>query len=63
MKDDVTPRQAVDELLRWLSPVMMTKPRFVAQDMVFEGQELRQGQKVFALLISANHDSQVFSNP
>ena len=54
---------AVDELLRFVSPVQMTKPRFVVEDTVFEGCELRRGQVLMALLAAANSDPAVFDAP
>ncbi len=54
---------AVDELLRYVSPVQMTKPRFVVADTEFEGQRLRRGQVMMALLAAANADPAVFDDP
>lgn len=54
---------AVDELLRFVSPVQMTKPRFVVEDTAFEGCELRRGQVLMALLAAANSDPAVFDAP
>lgn len=54
---------AVEEYLRFFSPVMMTKPLYVAQDTSFEGQPLKTGDQILALLISANHDEARFDAP
>lgn len=54
---------AVDELMRFTGPVQMTKPRFVRQDMAFEGRALKKGWKVVGLLAAGNVDPDVFDNP
>ena len=53
----------VDELLRYVSPVMMTKPRFVKDDMAFHGLDLKRAELMVGFLIAANYDASVFSNP
>lgn len=53
---------AIEEFMRFFSPVMMTKPLFVRQTHVRFGQTLQQGDKVIALLIAANHDPERFEN-
>ncbi|MBM1219450.1 cytochrome P450 [Ponticoccus sp. SC2-23] len=47
---------AVEEFMRFYTPVMMTKPLFARHDTEFEGTPLRTGDKIVALLIGANHD-------
>jgi cytochrome P450 PksS len=47
---------AVEEFLRFHSPVMMTKMMFAQEDLVFEGVPLRKGSRVSAFLLAANHD-------
>ena len=54
---------AADELLRFVSPVQMTKPRFAVEDMEFAGQMLKQGDPLMALLASANADPDAFEMP
>jgi len=54
---------AVDELMRFTGPVQMTKPRFVREDMAFEGRALKRGEKVIGLLAAGNVDPDVFGNP
>lgn len=54
---------AVDELMRFTGPVQMTKPRFVREDMEFEGQALKKGEKIMALLAAGNVDPDVFDDP
>ncbi|HPE47958.1 MAG TPA: cytochrome P450 [Hyphomonas sp.] len=53
----------VDELMRYCSPVQMTKPRFVKQDMEFEGRALKRGERLFGFLASANMDPDEFPDP
>lgn len=47
---------AVEEALRFMTPVMMTKMLFPTEPLEFEGVALRPGDKVVALLVAANHD-------
>ena len=47
---------AVEEALRFMSPVMMTKMLFPAEPLEFEGVALKPGDKVVALLVAANYD-------
>jgi cytochrome P450 PksS len=52
---------AVEEFLRFITPVQFTKPRFVRQDVELGGVRLRKGDKVMVMLAAANMDPQ--SNP
>lgn len=54
---------AVEELHRHNSPVQATKPRMVRRDMDFHGVKLKQGDRVFGLLASANADPAHFDEP
>jgi cytochrome P450 len=54
---------AVEELLRFTGPAFASPPRFVTQDIVIGGQQLRQGERVIVLLGSANRDERHFSDP
>lgn len=56
-------RTAVDEVLRYVSPVQMTKPRYASRDMELYGVELKQGDVVVPLLAAANCDPAQFSDP
>jgi cytochrome P450 len=47
---------AVEELLRFVSPVPLSKPRFVRQDMDLDGVRLKRGDKIMAMLVAANLD-------
>lgn len=53
---------AVEEMLRWVSPIK-NMARTVTRDVRFGGQQLLEGQKVLLLYPSANRDEAVFENP
>ncbi len=52
---------AVEEFLRFLSPVQFTKPRFVRRDIELGGVRLKKGDKIMPMLAAANLDPQ--ANP
>jgi cytochrome P450 len=47
---------AVEEFLRFVSPVQFTKPRFVRKDVELGGVRLKKGDKVMPMLAAANLD-------
>ena len=47
---------AVEEFLRFVSPVQFSKPRYVRQDVDLEGVKLKKGDRVMAMLVAANLD-------
>jgi cytochrome P450 len=53
---------AVEELLRFDSPVQLTM-RIPLEDLDFGGRQFRRGQGVVAVLGSANRDPEVFAEP
>jgi len=53
---------AVDELIRYVSPVLSFS-RTVTEDHELHGQQLREGDKVLMLYQSANRDDAVFDQP
>ena len=53
---------AVEEMIRWASPVNYMK-RTVAQDTEVNGQKLREGDAVVMFYASANRDESVFDDP
>jgi cytochrome P450 len=55
-------RPAVEELLRYDSPVQMTS-RIALEDMELRGQMIQAGQQVAFLLGAANHDPERFVEP
>ena len=54
--------EAVEELLRYDSPVQFTN-RVAAVDLEFAGHTLRQGQRVMLMLAAANRDPSQFPEP
>jgi unspecific monooxygenase len=55
-------RSAVEELLRYDSPVQMTS-RAVLHDVEYNGQQLKRGMQVSFMLGAANHDPAHFEQP
>jgi cytochrome P450 len=55
--------RAVEELARYNSPVQSTKPRYVARDTTFFGQNLHRGDQIIAYLAGANADPAQFDRP
>jgi cholest-4-en-3-one 26-monooxygenase len=53
---------AVEEILRWASPVMYFR-RNVTADLEYKGHQIREGDKVGLWYISANRDESVFDDP
>jgi cholest-4-en-3-one 26-monooxygenase len=53
---------AVEEMLRWTSPVK-NMCRTLTADTDFHGTQLKQGEKIMLLFESANFDEQVFDDP
>jgi cytochrome P450 len=54
---------AVEELLRFVCPVQIAKPRYVVCDAEFHGQPLRRADVLIPMLASANADPQRFDSP
>ena len=54
---------AVEECLRWVCPVQMTKPRFARADMEWQGSQFRRGDMFAAFLSAANADPGKFEVP
>jgi cytochrome P450 PksS len=54
---------AVEELLRYTSPIDIASFRVAREDTVLEGVAIRRGEMVLAALGSANHDETQFVNP
>ncbi|MFN2237160.1 MAG: cytochrome P450 family protein, partial [Anaerolineales bacterium] len=55
--------QAVEELLRYDSPVERALTRWVAEDVELAGQQLQRGDLIIAVLGSANRDENHFEDP
>ena len=54
---------AIEEFLRYDSPVERSLTRFVSQDIQLAGQQLKRGDLVIVLLGSANRDETQFASP
>jgi cytochrome P450 PksS len=53
----------VEECLRYVSPVQMTKPRFATRDVVWQGRQFRRGDMLAAFVAAANTDPARFEDP
>jgi cytochrome P450 PksS len=56
-------KTAVEELLRFTSPVETATERFAREDLTLAGVAIKKGEMVFAALASANRDESQFPNP
>jgi cytochrome P450 len=54
---------AVEEFLRFITPVQFTKPRYVRRDIELGGVRLRKGEKIMVMLAAANMDPQANPDP
>ncbi len=54
---------AVEEFLRFITPVQFTKPRYVRRDVDLGGVRLKKGEKVMVMLAAANMDPQANQHP
>jgi len=54
---------AVEEFLRFVSPVQFTKPRVVRKDVELQGVRLKQGDKIMAMVAAANMDPHANEDP
>ena len=54
---------AVEELLRFTSPLDMASQRFAREDVTIDSVKISQGHLVVAVLGSANHDQEQFPDP
>jgi cytochrome P450 len=61
-EDESLRPSAVEEVLRWASPVAYWT-RTTALDIEMDGQHIPKGERVVAMLRSANRDEEVFSSP
>ncbi len=56
-------KPAVEELLRYTSPVEMATERYAREDVTIAGMRIRRGDMVFPVLASANRDERQFPVP
>ena len=54
---------AVEEFLRFITPVQFTKPRYVRRDIELGGVKLRKGDRIMVMLAAANMDPQANPHP
>ena len=62
-RDPSLAKPAVEELLRYTSPVEMATERYAREDTEIGGRTIPRGQLVLAVLGSANRDEQHFEDP
>jgi cytochrome P450 PksS len=56
-------KSAVEELLRYTSPVLTTTERYAREDATIHGVTIPRGEMTLGVLGSANRDETVFDNP
>jgi cytochrome P450 len=61
-EDESLRSSAIEEVLRWASPVAYWT-RTTAVDIEMDGQHIPKGERVVAMLRSANRDEEVFESP
>ena len=54
---------AVEEFLRFVSPVQFSKPRYLRRDIELAGVRLKKGDRVMVMLAAANMDPSVHDRP
>ena len=54
---------AVEEFLRFVSPVQFSKPRYVRRDVDLDGVTLKKGDRVMAMIVAANLDKDANERP
>jgi cytochrome P450 PksS len=62
-EDDSRLDLAVEEFLRFITPVQFTKPRYVRRDVDLGGVMVKRGDKVMPMLAAANLDPQANGCP
>ena len=54
---------AVEEFLRFVSPVQFSKPRYVRRDVELDGVRLKQGDRIMVMIAAANLDLVAHEHP
>ena len=54
---------AVEEILRYVSPIQISKPRMCTADFEYHGQQMKRGEYAIAMIGAANHDPAQFTEP
>ncbi|MGI8331032.1 cytochrome P450 [Actinomadura scrupuli] len=62
LADQSLVRTAVDEIVRWVTPVNLFR-RTAVQDTELRGQKIKEGDKVVVFYSSANRDEALFTDP
>ena len=62
-QDPALSKTAVEELLRFTSPVQMATERYAREDIKIAGTTIPRGDLVFAVIASANRDERQFDAP
>jgi cytochrome P450 len=62
VSDPALTPSAVEELLRWVTPIMQFR-RTATRDTELDGQRIGEGDKVVLYFVSANRDEAVFDAP
>lgn len=55
--------RAVEELMRWCGPQLLTTPRYPGEDIEIDGVLIGKGEPVTAAIVSANRDPRAFADP
>ena len=55
--------RAVEELIRWCGPTLLTIPRYAREDVELCGTLVPKGEPVTAAIASANRDPRAFADP
>lgn len=61
--NDALWRTAIEEIVRYASPIGGTKPATTVEDVSLHGETIPAGAMVIPLLHSANHDPEAFDDP
>ena len=56
-------KNAIEEFLRFRSPIAIATNRWVSEDLEFGGKQMRRGDPVLVSLAGANHDPEIFGQP
>jgi cytochrome P450 len=54
---------AVEEFLRFVSPVQFSKPRYIREDVDLDGVKLKKGERIMAMIVAANVDAAANESP
>lgn len=54
--------RAVEELMRWCGPQLMTTPRFAREDVEIDGVRIPKGEPATVAIMSANRDPRAFAD-